>query len=59
MNENVIEVRNLVKYFDGRCVLDGINLNVKHGCIYGLLGRKENRFKKMDKLVYFKIIDRE
>ena len=39
MNENVIEVENLVKYFDGRCVLDGINLKVPCGCIYGLLGR--------------------
>jgi len=39
MEENVIEVENLVKYFDGRCVLDGINLKVPCGCIYGLLGR--------------------
>ncbi len=39
MDENVIKVENLVKYFDGRCVLDGINLNVPRGCIYGLLGR--------------------
>lgn len=39
MDENVIEIENLVKYFDGRCVLDGINLNVPRGCIYGLLGR--------------------
>ncbi len=39
MNDNVINVENLVKYFDGRCVLDGINLKVPQGCIYGLLGR--------------------
>jgi ABC-2 type transport system ATP-binding protein len=39
MDENVIEVENLVKYFDGRCVLDGISLKVPRGCIYGLLGR--------------------
>jgi len=39
MNNNVIKVENLVKYFDGRCVLDGINLTVPRGCIYGLLGR--------------------
>jgi len=39
MDQNVIKVENLVKYFDGRCVLDGINLNVPRGCIYGLLGR--------------------
>jgi len=39
MSENVVEVQNLAKYFDGRCVLDGINLKVPRGCIYGLLGR--------------------
>ena len=39
MPENVIEVERLVKYFDGRCVLDGIDLTVPRGCIYGLLGR--------------------
>lgn len=39
MSDDVIRVENLVKYFDGRCVLDGINLNVPRGCIYGLLGR--------------------
>ncbi len=39
MDENVIRVEELVKYFDGRCVLDGINLKVQRGCIYGLLGR--------------------
>jgi len=39
MSENAIVVENLVKYFDGRCVLDGIDFNVPRGCIYGLLGR--------------------
>jgi ABC-2 type transport system ATP-binding protein len=39
MNDNVIKVENLVKYFDGRCVLDCINFTVPRGCIYGLLGR--------------------
>lgn len=39
MPSNVIEVRDLVKYYDGRCVLDGIDLAVPRGCIYGLLGR--------------------
>jgi ABC-2 type transport system ATP-binding protein len=39
MNNNVIKVESLVKYFDGRCVLDGISFNVPRGCIYGLLGR--------------------
>jgi ABC-2 type transport system ATP-binding protein len=32
-------IENLVKYYDGRCVLDGIDLKVPRGCIYGLLGR--------------------
>jgi ABC-2 type transport system ATP-binding protein len=39
MEETVIKTENLVKYYDGRCVLDGINLSVPKGCIYGLLGR--------------------
>jgi ABC-2 type transport system ATP-binding protein len=39
MGENVIEVQGVVKYFGGRCVLDGIDLHVPKGCVYGLLGR--------------------
>ena len=39
MDDQVIKIENLVKYYDGRCVLDGINLKVPEGCIYGLLGR--------------------
>ncbi len=39
MNDNPIVVENLVKFYDGRCVLDGISLKVPRGCIYGLLGR--------------------
>jgi ABC-2 type transport system ATP-binding protein len=39
MSDYPITVRNLTKFFDGRCVLKGINLSVPRGCIYGLLGR--------------------
>lgn len=39
MADYVIEIENLVKYYDGRCVLDGIDLKIPRGCIYGLLGR--------------------
>ena len=39
MSDNGIEIKELVKYYDGRCVLDGINLDVPKSCIYGLLGR--------------------
>ncbi len=39
MDEHPIVVENLVKYYEGRCVLDGIDLKVPRGCIYGLLGR--------------------
>ena len=39
MSDMAIKVENLVKYYEGRCVLDGINLNIPEGCIYGLLGR--------------------
>ncbi len=36
---NVVKVENLVKYYDGRCVLDDVTFTVPRGCIYGLLGR--------------------
>jgi ABC-2 type transport system ATP-binding protein len=39
MNDHAIQVENLVKYYDSRLVLDGIDLAVPKGCIYGLLGR--------------------
>jgi ABC-2 type transport system ATP-binding protein len=39
MNNDVIKIENLTKFFEGRRVLDGVNLNVPKGCIYGLLGR--------------------
>jgi len=39
MNDNPIIVENLVKYYEGRCVLDGVSFTVPRGCIYGLLGR--------------------
>ena len=37
--EHAIEIENLVKYFDGRCVIDNVSFKVPKGCIYGLLGR--------------------
>ncbi|MCX5643371.1 MAG: ABC transporter ATP-binding protein [Phycisphaerae bacterium] len=39
MNDSPIVVENLVKYYEGRCVLDGVSFTVPRGCIYGLLGR--------------------
>lgn len=39
MDDHPIVVENLVKYYEGRCVLNGIDLQVPRGCIYGLLGR--------------------
>jgi len=39
MSEAAIRIENLVKYYDGRCILDGIDLSIPKGCIYGLLGR--------------------
>jgi ABC-2 type transport system ATP-binding protein len=38
-NNGVICVEELVKYYEGRCVLDGVSFSVPQGCIYGLLGR--------------------
>jgi ABC-2 type transport system ATP-binding protein len=34
----LIEVNNLIKKFDGFRALDGVNMNVKRGHIYGLVG---------------------
>jgi ABC-2 type transport system ATP-binding protein len=39
MNDYPIQINNLTKFYDGRCVLDGIDLKIPKGCIYGLLGR--------------------
>ncbi len=39
MSNDAIKIKELVKYYDGRCILDDINLEVPRGCIYGLLGR--------------------
>jgi ABC-2 type transport system ATP-binding protein len=39
MTDEPIVVENLVKYYEGRCVLDGVSFTVPRGCIYGLLGR--------------------
>jgi ABC-2 type transport system ATP-binding protein len=39
MNDDVVKVENLVKYYDGRRVLDDVSFTVPRGCIYGLLGR--------------------
>ena len=36
--ENILEIKNLSKYFGKTKVVDGINLNVKAGEIYGFLG---------------------
>ena len=39
MSDAAIQIEKLVKYYDGRCILDGIDLNIPSGSIYGLLGR--------------------
>ncbi len=38
MAEPLIEVKNLVKSFDGRVVLDGINLTVQKGSVLAIMG---------------------
>lgn len=35
---HLLEIRNLLKSFGGRRVVDGVDLNIKHGEIVGLLG---------------------
>lgn len=34
----MIQVNNVIKEFDGFCALDGVNMHVKKGAIYGLVG---------------------
>ena len=34
----MIEVKDVVKTFDGYRALDGLNINVPRGCVYGLVG---------------------
>ena len=34
----MIQVNNLIKEFDGFRALDGVNMHVKKGAIYGLVG---------------------
>ena len=36
--ENAIEVRGLTKRYDGRAVVDGLDLTVRRGTVFGLLG---------------------
>ena len=38
MAESLIEVKNLIKSFDGRVVLDGINLCVERGSVFAIMG---------------------
>jgi ABC-2 type transport system ATP-binding protein len=39
MNDDVVVIDGLVKFYDGRCVINDIDLRIPRGCIYGLLGR--------------------
>ena len=34
----MIEVKDVVKTFDGYRALDGLNISVPRGCVYGLVG---------------------
>jgi len=38
MAEALIEVKNLIKSFEGRVVLDGINLTVERGSVFAIMG---------------------
>lgn len=36
--KNIVEVKNLVKKYDGKKAVDGISFEVKTGEIFGILG---------------------
>ncbi|NQT75392.1 MAG: LPS export ABC transporter ATP-binding protein [Candidatus Omnitrophica bacterium] len=37
-NEHLLEIENLVKSYDGKRVVDGVDINIKRGEVVGLLG---------------------
>lgn len=37
----MIQINNLVKKFDDFTALDGVNMNVEKGAVYGLVGQTE------------------
>lgn len=37
----MIEIRNVIKEFDGFRALDGLNMTVPDGAVYGLVARTE------------------
>ena len=45
----MIEVNNLIKKFDDFYALNGVNMNVGEGDIYGLVGRMPGKFTSMGK----------
>lgn len=38
MNDNILEIKNILKEYHKKIVLNNINMSVPKGCIYGLLG---------------------
>ena len=38
MYDSIIKVSNAIKYFDGTCAVNGIDLEVREGEVYGLIG---------------------
>ena len=39
INMKLLEVKNLNKSFDNKCILKDININISNGKIVGLLGK--------------------
>ncbi len=39
MENTIVEIENVTKYFGKKCVLKDINLKIERGTVYGLLGR--------------------
>ena len=51
MNKNIIELNNVSKEFNGKKVVDNVNLNIKKGSITGIIGRNGS-----GKSVFLKIL---
>ena len=55
MGEYVLEVRNLEKYYGQNKVLDKVNLSIKKGQIYGLIGANGSGKSTLMNILFGKI----
>ena len=52
MNEVIMELKNITKYFPGVVALDNMSFTVRKGMVHGLIGDKWRRQVHADQGVY-------